>query len=125
MTLVFVYGSLKRGHRLAGHLAGSRFVGRARTVSGFRLFDLGWFPAMKRDDDGGQIEGELYEIDDATLARLDRVECEGRLYRREEIALAEIDEFDDGLDTFAQTYLYLHDTSDAKDCGAAWPRANA
>jgi gamma-glutamylcyclotransferase (GGCT)/AIG2-like uncharacterized protein YtfP len=74
MPLVFVYGTLKRGDCRHRFMAGSKFVGLAATASGYRLFHLGEYPAMVQDPAGGQIEGEVFEVSDATLRRLDEVE---------------------------------------------------
>jgi gamma-glutamylcyclotransferase (GGCT)/AIG2-like uncharacterized protein YtfP len=87
-TTIFVYGSLKRGesnHRL---LARARFLGRAHTAPFFELYDLGAFPAMVA---GGftSVAGELYEVDEETLAAIDRLEGHPTLYRRTPTPLAE------------------------------------
>ncbi len=90
----FVYGTLMRGeanHRL---LRGSLFVGVAKTVRGFCLFDHGYFPAMVRMGDG-VVSGEVFEITDETLRALDRLEGYPILYGRELI------ELDDGSQAIA------------------------
>jgi gamma-glutamylaminecyclotransferase len=83
---VFVYGTLKAGrsnHRL---LATATFVGQGATVKSFRMGDCG-FPVLlesKKDRLGcARVQGEVYEVDDATIERLDALEAEGRMYRRE------------------------------------------
>ncbi len=111
---VFVYGSLKRGFGLHWVLEGQRFIGDTCTTPGFRLYDVGWFPAMVRDPDGIAIQGELYDVDAGCLAELDRVECEGRLYERVEIELQ-----DHGM---AQAYLFLHDVDELEEIGNYWER---
>jgi gamma-glutamylaminecyclotransferase len=83
---VFVYGTLLRGesnHRL---LAKARFVGEGRTRPEFRLHHLGGFPALVA---GGvhAVEGEVYEVDEATLAALDALEGHPRFYRRVPISM--------------------------------------
>ena len=83
---VFVYGTLMRGeanHRL---LRGSQFVGAAKTVRGFCLFDHGPFPAMVRMGDG-VVSGEVFEIREGVLGALDRLEGYPTLYGRELIDL--------------------------------------
>ena len=72
-TRVFVYGTLLAGepnHRL---LARARLVTEARTKPAFELRDLGSSPRLVR---GGAhaVAGEVYEVDEATLAALDRLE---------------------------------------------------
>jgi gamma-glutamylaminecyclotransferase len=94
--LVLVYGTLLQGevnHRL---LATARFVAEACTEPCFELFDLGPFPAMSANGQTAVL-GEVYTVDDATLARLDHLEGHPRLYQRTRIRL------DDGQEV--QTYL--------------------
>ena len=75
-TLVFVYGTLKRG--LSNHrwLRGQTFLGEARTVPRYRMFDLGGYPGMvlEEGEDGGAIEGEVWEVDEKGLRGLDKLE---------------------------------------------------
>lgn len=90
---VFVYGTLKRGGRLHEMLlegVGTRYEGDDR-VTGFtlRVHNGGGFPAAVPAA-GAEITGEVYALDECTLAVLDRIEGadrpEGsRMYRREEI----------------------------------------
>ena len=37
---------------------------------------------MLLEDKGGKVHGEIYKIDDNTLANLDMLESEGNLYNR-------------------------------------------
>lgn len=88
-TLLFVYGTLKRGCSNHAQMAGAEFVGAARTVPGYRLYDLGGFPAIAaRAGDRDGVVGEVWSLTDDVLARLDLFEGvhEG-LYRRAPIAL--------------------------------------
>jgi gamma-glutamylcyclotransferase (GGCT)/AIG2-like uncharacterized protein YtfP len=73
-TLVFVYGTLRTGGvRAMRTIAPScRIVGDA-VIRG-QLFDLGAFPGLLVDPNGGSVCGELFGVDDATLARLDQIE---------------------------------------------------
>ena len=109
---IFVYGSLKRGFRLHCYLTNQRFVGDACTAPRFRLYDVGWFPAMVADPDGIAVQGELYEVDSECLAALDRVEGEGRIYERVEIELQ-------GWGT-AESYLFLDDVDKLEEIGDCW-----
>jgi gamma-glutamylcyclotransferase (GGCT)/AIG2-like uncharacterized protein YtfP len=71
-TALFVYGTLKRGRRAHGLLGGQEFLGEARTVPGYRLYDSGSFPCLNADPGGtGQAQGELWRVDVLTLRRLD------------------------------------------------------
>ena len=88
MTRVFVYGSLRRGQGNHKVIAGAAYLGTARTVQEFTLYDLGPFPALVPDGRTA-VMGEVYEVDEALLARLDRFEgCPG-LYQRHAIMLAD------------------------------------
>ena len=85
-TTVFVYGTLKRGHRNHSLLGDSRFLGDA-TVEGYTLLDVssGAFPGAV-ESSSGKVLGELYAADAATLTLLDDLEGVGRnehMYRRE------------------------------------------
>lgn len=85
---VFVYGTLKRGqanaHVLDAHvLDAARHVADAVVVGPWELMDLGVFPAVVRLTGArNTIRGELYEINDATLFRLDALEGCPRMYQR-------------------------------------------
>ena len=86
-TLVFVYGTLRRGESNEHLLAGAAPRGLAQTEPRYTLASLGPFPALLR---GGatSVTGEIYAVDAETLARLDRLEGHPRFYRRSTIALA-------------------------------------
>lgn len=67
---LFIYGTLMPGLRLEAQMHGARFVGPAHIAG--RLIDVGRYPGLLQGD--GQVTGEVYEVDDAHLARLDGVE---------------------------------------------------
>ena len=68
--LLFIYGTLMPGLRLEAQMQGARFVGPAHIAG--RLIDVGRYPGLLHGD--GQVTGEVYEVGDAHLARLDGVE---------------------------------------------------
>jgi gamma-glutamylaminecyclotransferase len=83
MHIVAVYGSLRRGfgnHRL---LEGSTYLGEAMSPAEYTMLHLGGFPGIVR---GGEtaIKVELYEVDDDTLYRLDRLESHPSWYCRQD-----------------------------------------
>ena len=112
-TILFVYGTLKRGQLRHDLLAGAEFLGEARTLPHYHLFDLRAYPGLvPAIDDGTAVEGELWRVDEAKLRRLD--EYEGALFRRERVSLASVSEPVD-------CYFYTGSLGDARDCGAFWP----
>jgi gamma-glutamylcyclotransferase (GGCT)/AIG2-like uncharacterized protein YtfP len=78
-TLLFVYGTLKRGQPNHGQLQGSRWEGEA-ILEGACLFDLGPFPMAIAGE--GTIRGELYAVPPEGLIALDAFEGVPRLYER-------------------------------------------
>ena len=88
MLRIAVYGSLKRGGLLNGHMVnmGAQFHSEIR-LDGFRMYALksGAFPAVVRDP-AGTITAEIWDLPDTTaLLWLDRIEGCPHLYRREAI----------------------------------------
>ena len=86
---VFVYGTLKRGYPNNPMLEGCEFLGEAVTVVTYKAITVSAdkmvgtsFPVIMPDPSGKPVAGELYTVDDATLARLDQLEREGRSYDR-------------------------------------------
>jgi gamma-glutamylcyclotransferase (GGCT)/AIG2-like uncharacterized protein YtfP len=100
VTRVFVYGSLMRGFGNHRVIARGEYVGQATTEPRYRMYSLSAFPGVVS---GGRqaIAGEVYLVDETTLAALDRLEGHPNFYRRTVIKLA------DG--TEASTYLLARD----------------
>jgi gamma-glutamylcyclotransferase (GGCT)/AIG2-like uncharacterized protein YtfP len=117
MTRVFVYGTLKRGCSNHGFLTGQRYVGDARTTPGFDLYAVADYPGMVHSSDGtGSVTGEIWEVDDACLRRLDALEgTDQGLYVREPVALEA---------PFAgepvETYFYLRSIAGLTPIGPTW-----
>ncbi|MGA1302424.1 MAG: gamma-glutamylcyclotransferase family protein [Cyanobium sp.] len=78
-TLLFVYGTLKRGQSNHTRLQAARWVGEA-ILEGACLFDLGPFPMAIAGD--GRIRGELYALPMEALDSIDAFEGAPRLYQR-------------------------------------------
>lgn len=81
---VFVYGTLLRGEVNHHLLTGAGFLGPHRTAPCFTLYLLGAYPGAVPAG-GTAITGEVYRVDRAGLARLDRLEEYPRLYDRRAI----------------------------------------
>lgn len=124
-TRLFIYGTLKKGGRLHRHMEGQKFIGKVKTAPKYRLYAVGWFPGLyelpsEDDDVGKSIEGELYEVDDECLARLDRVEGVPSLYQRRAVTVQNAPASDNGEDLI-QSYFYNKDVSELSDAGTNWP----
>jgi gamma-glutamylcyclotransferase (GGCT)/AIG2-like uncharacterized protein YtfP len=75
MNKVFVYGSLLSGLGNHGLLTDSTFIGKTLSPPEFAMLDLGSFPGVIHLIEGGKsVIGEVYEVDDVTFLRLDRLE---------------------------------------------------
>lgn len=105
MARVFAFGTLKEGFPNFGVNKGVRVPGRFRTQERFPLYLVGvrhvpWM--LDARGQGEQVAGELYEVDDAALAAMDRLERVGELdgYRREAIAVV-------GPDGIHEAFAYL------------------
>ncbi|MGF1725149.1 gamma-glutamylcyclotransferase family protein [Photobacterium nomapromontoriensis] len=79
---VFVYGTLRKGEVNASLLDGAICLGACTLQSGFRLFDLGDYPAAIISSGAPALVGEVYEITAETLQVLDALERYPDLYDR-------------------------------------------
>jgi gamma-glutamylaminecyclotransferase len=83
-TILFVYGTLKRGEKNFRLLADQEFVGEATTAPRYRVYDLGPWPGLVRDDANGlAIRGELFAVSECCLAKLDDFEAGAGAFVRE------------------------------------------
>ena len=88
--LVFVYGTLRRGGAgsMSNRFPDSKFIADAK-ASG-RLYDLGAYPGLLLDESGSTVTGEVYEVDDETLSRLDDFEATSNYLRKQvDVSLGE------------------------------------
>ena len=86
MHTLFVYGSLLEGLGNHRYLKDARLVRHARTAPAYTLVSLGGFPGLL---EGGtmRVLGEVYEVDDETLAAVDRLEGHPSYYERVPVRL--------------------------------------
>ncbi len=70
---LFVNGTLMRGLALHGNLEGATFLGAYRTQPLYRLYSIDDIhPGMFEVESGGvSVAGEVYELSDALLARVE------------------------------------------------------
>lgn len=115
-TLVFVYGTLKHGGSNHEWIAQQQFVAEARTQPLYRLHDLGGYPGMVRDENGVSIQGEVWEVDEAGLARLDVLEdTAGGEYERVVVRLE-----GGWAEQKVEGYVYLRSVEGRRELGACW-----
>lgn len=114
-TNLFVYGTLKRGQKNHHFLAGQEFIGEAATMPLYRLYALGWYPGLVLDvDDGLEVQGELWAVDDDALAKMDAFEGVPDLFARQDVAVR------DHFET-VQAYLFNQTVPDGALSGDEWP----
>jgi gamma-glutamylaminecyclotransferase len=117
VSLVFVYGTLKRGCSNHHYLEGQAFLGPAETAPGLALFNLGSHPGMVEiPGDPGTVSGEVWWVDAACLKRLDALEgtAEG-MYRRGSVPLTGPFE-----GRGVEAYYYLEGIEGRERLGSAW-----
>jgi gamma-glutamylcyclotransferase (GGCT)/AIG2-like uncharacterized protein YtfP len=98
---LFVYGTLMRNNRAGrSYLDNADFKGEC-TLSGYALYDLGYYPGIVEDEDG-RVKGELYSVPQDKLSRIDIYEAEGSLYKR--IMVQVLSDKNELLDAYAYVY---------------------
>jgi gamma-glutamylaminecyclotransferase len=114
-TTLFVYGTLMSGQKSNDLLAGQEFVRPAQTMPIYRLYGLGWHPGLVVDRTSGlSVRGELWSVDDKTLAKLDEYEGVPHWYTRDFIAIAD-------LAGDVQAYFFNGPVPDDAPSGDEWP----
>jgi gamma-glutamylaminecyclotransferase len=119
MSLIFVYGTLKRGGSNHDCLKGQRFVAVARTQPAFYLYELDGYPGLvlASDGRGRSIEGEIWDVNAACLIKLDLLEgIAENVYIRALIPLLPPHDQDR---VFG--YLYQRSVENRRDLGETWP----
>lgn len=84
---VLCYGTLKRNfgnNRVIGY---DNFVKEVVTLPEYELYSAGAFPCLVKSKNGISIKGELFNIPEEGLARLDRLEGHPTLYKRGKVNL--------------------------------------
>ena len=110
---LFVYGTLKRGHLRDYYLSGQRYLGEAITFPKYRLLNFhGRFPLLVENENGVNVKGEIWDIDDDCLERLDYLEAEGEAYERMNISVIGYEDI--------VAYIWIRDISGFPDCGDCW-----
>jgi gamma-glutamylaminecyclotransferase len=116
--LIFVYGTLKKGFpNHDRYMQSAEKVGNYRTVENYPLVLIGqrYVPCMiNAPGEGEHIEGELYEVDDDCLKRLDALERIKKPdgYRRLKICLKSVEKYNA---VSLEAHAYLISPKFAKD----------
>ena len=95
MNRVFVYGTLKRGHRNCHFLQGAEFLGNFTTQSVYSMYEFEDYPAVCLHGRHA-IEGEVYRVTERQFRMLDDLEWYPHFYQRIEIPT-----------TFGAAWMYI------------------
>lgn len=120
-SLIFVYGTLKKGQSRASFLNDSLYLGEAKTRSLYRLFSVSeMYPALAEATQsqvclpGLEVEGEVYEVTPDVVRRLDVVEgIDVGLYERRLVHLLD---FEGAI----ETYFWSGSLDGLTDIGSHW-----
>jgi gamma-glutamylcyclotransferase (GGCT)/AIG2-like uncharacterized protein YtfP len=106
---LFVYGSLLSGLHNHHQLRDSRLLGSGLTYDRFTMYDLESFPCLVRDEHGEYAHGEVYEVDDDVLERLDQLEGVPSFYQRETVTVTVRPRLIGGEYRSMTTFVYVMD----------------
>ena len=80
---VFVYGSLRSGsaRSMSLRFPESKFIADAKVKGS--LYDLGPYPGLQLNESDSWVIGEVYEVDEELLQRLDEFESSSNYLRKQ------------------------------------------
>ncbi|MBI5451219.1 MAG: gamma-glutamylcyclotransferase [Gammaproteobacteria bacterium] len=81
---LFVYGSLRRGEANHHWLAGASLLGAWQSTPAYTMYDLGEYPGITAHGQTA-IQGEVYQLPPAALARIDMLEEYPVVYTRRQV----------------------------------------
>ena len=108
---LFVYGSLMRGgYNHPGFMADAVYIGSA-TITGFDLYDLGYYPGIRHTNEQHVVRGELYDVSNAEFDAICNLEGNGSLYQCETVPAA----LGNRMDWIpAKVFIYLGSTDEKR-----------
>jgi len=103
---LFVYGTLRKGYGNHRFLNDERvrFLGRGETAEKYAMYCVG-IPFVTKEKQVSKIKGEVYEVPEDVLSRIDSLEGHPYAYRRE---LTEV-VLEDGQKLTAWIYFYPYE----------------
>lgn len=106
MPYLFVYGSLKRGFPNHHVLGDARFIKNTVLIGGYDMYSLGGFPGIVPGS--GRVHGEVYEISEDHLPRLDALEGYNEKWPREHCMYTrEVALVPDGPEEEQEVFVYI------------------
>lgn len=81
--MILVYGTLMKGHCNDHYLREEKYIGIGK-LKDYEMYHVAKYPGVV-ESLGESVVGELYEVSEKTLGRLDQLECEGDLYQRKRL----------------------------------------
>ena len=113
-TVLFIYGSLKRGHLNHPRIADQEYLGDAVTEPDYRIIAIGKYGGLIRDDlTGVAVKGELWAVSRCALLELDDFETGEGLWARFPINVVGR--------SGAQAYFWTGDVPADVVSGDEWP----
>jgi gamma-glutamylcyclotransferase (GGCT)/AIG2-like uncharacterized protein YtfP len=113
---LFIYGTLKRGRSRAHVLKHQNFLGPAVTLLEYRLYDCGSYPGLVCATDGDAIEGELWDVGEPCMRRIDAIEgTDEGLFRRERVRLQPPHDV-----LAVMAYFHQPSVAGLSECGTCW-----
>lgn len=74
MTMLFVYGSLRKGQYNSYLMKESRFI-RTAILTGYKMVSMGDYPAIYPTHNSKDIiHGDIYDVDEKAFGYIDRME---------------------------------------------------
>jgi gamma-glutamylaminecyclotransferase len=98
---IFAYGTLRQGFHNHHYVRDSLFLGAATTCKQYAMYVAEGIPYLMVEEARYHILGEVFRVDAAMLAALDKLEEHPRVYCRQETTVA----MEDGRQMLAQVYF--------------------
>ena len=87
--IIAVYGSLRQGMGNHGLISHSKMIERRIVQLPYKMISLGWFPGLVKAETPNDIVIELYEVDQPTYARVERLEGYPNFYDKYSFELSD------------------------------------